>query len=330
MFYSIIVPLYNRPDEIRELLESLERQTYTNFEVLVIEDGSTIKGEEEVDKFKEKLDVHYYFKPNSGQGFTRNYGMERAKGDYFIIFDSDCIIPDDYMQIVDRELKEHKYDCYGGPDAALPTFTPVQKAINYAMTSPLTTGGIRGKKKHLGVYHPRSFNLGLSREVFETTKGFPITRMGEDILLSIRILELGFKIGFIEEAKVYHKRRTDLRRYWNQLKFFGRARINIFTYYRSELKLVHFLPAMFLVGIVGGFILSMFNVWIGGAYSVFLMLFTVSVFIHSTFLNGSVHIGLLSIATSYIQLLAYGVGFIQEYTKRVILKRENDVNEYPS
>ncbi|RYG08047.1 MAG: glycosyltransferase, partial [Chitinophagaceae bacterium] len=208
MFFSIIIPLYNRPQEIDELLATLTQQTYTQFEVLVIEDGSVKDAKEIVASYTDQLDVHYYFKPNEGQGFSRNFGFERAKGDYFVIFDSDCLIPSDYLEIVSNYLFEHQLDAYGGPDAAHESFTPVQKAISYAMTSPFTTGGIRGNKKHIGQFHPRSFNMGVSREVYEKVGGFILTRLGEDIEYSIRIHENGFKIGLIPAAKVYHKRRT--------------------------------------------------------------------------------------------------------------------------
>ncbi|HTK18633.1 MAG TPA: glycosyltransferase, partial [Mucilaginibacter sp.] len=242
MLFSIIIPLYNRPQEIKELLESLTLQTYKDFEVLVLEDGSVNDAADIVKTFEDKLNVRYFVKKNEGQGFTRNYGFERAKGDYFIIFDSDCLIPADYLQIVDGYLKTNWLDAYGGPDDAHPSFTPVQKAISYSMTSPFTTGGIRGNKKAIGQFHPRSFNMGVSRKVWETVGGFIITRSGEDIEYSIRIHSAGFKIGLIPDAKVYHKRRTDFMQFYKQLHFFGRARINVYKFFPSELKAVHFFP----------------------------------------------------------------------------------------
>jgi glycosyltransferase involved in cell wall biosynthesis len=147
MVYSVIVPVYNRPEEIDELLLSLTRQSFHDFEVLIIEDGSENRCEHIVQKYSEKLAVRYYFKENSGQGFSRNFGFERASGDYFVVFDSDCIIPENYFETVHRFLSVTPVDCWGGPDRAHPTFTPIQKAINYSMTSFFTTGGIRGKKK---------------------------------------------------------------------------------------------------------------------------------------------------------------------------------------
>jgi glycosyltransferase involved in cell wall biosynthesis len=221
MFFSIIIPLYNRPQEIKELLETLTLQSYKNFEVLVIEDGSKDDAEDIIKSFADQLDIKYFVKENAGQGFARNFAFERAAGDYFIIFDSDCLIPEDYLEIVNASLTENWLDAYGGPDAAHPSFTPTQKAISYAMTSPFTTGGIRGNKNSIGQFHPRSFNMGISRQVWEKAGGFIITRLGEDIEYSIRIHSMGFKIGLIPRAKVYHKRRTSLLQFYKQLHFFG-------------------------------------------------------------------------------------------------------------
>jgi glycosyltransferase involved in cell wall biosynthesis len=209
MFYSIIIPLYNRPQEIKELLETLTLQTYKQFEVLVIEDGSVNDAADIVNSFAGHLDIHYFVKSNSGQGFTRNYGFERAKGDYFVIFDSDCLIPANYLQVVNDSLAKNWLDIYGGPDDAHRSFTPTQKAISYAMTSPFTTGGMRGNKNGIAKFHPRSFNMGISRAVWEKTDGFIITRMAEDLEFSIRAQRMGFKSGLISDAKVYHKRRTN-------------------------------------------------------------------------------------------------------------------------
>src|ERR1700744_1126436 len=236
MFYSIIIPLYNRPQEIKELLETLVQQTYKQFEVLVIEDGSKDDAADVVKSFEDQLDLKYYVKQNEGQGFTRNYAFERANGDYFIIFDSDCLIPEDYLQIVNDHLATDWLDAYGRPDASHPSFTATQKAISYSMTSPFTTGGIRGNKKGIGQFHPRSFNMGISRKVWEKLGGFIITRSGEDIEYSIRIHSNGFKIGLIPDAKVYHKRRTNFFQFYKQIHFFGRARINMYKFFPKELK----------------------------------------------------------------------------------------------
>jgi glycosyltransferase involved in cell wall biosynthesis len=321
MFFSIIIPLYNRPQEIDELLNTLTKQTYTQFEVLVIEDGSVNDAKEIVASYANKLDVSYFFKPNSGQGFSRNFGFEQAKGDYFVIFDSDCLIPTDYLEIVKDYLFEHQLDAYGGPDAAHESFSPVQKAISYAMTSPFTTGGIRGNKKHIGQFHPRSFNMGVSREVWEKVGGFILTRLGEDIEYSIRIHENGFKIGLIPAAKVYHKRRTSFAQFYKQLHFFGRARINIYKHFPAELKAVHFFPALFVIGL--GFMLLCNAFYPPLAYicDFIFLLFFVLIFFHAWQVNKSIKIAFLSVVASFIQLTAYGFGFIQDFFKRVIVKQ---------
>ncbi|MEO6978039.1 MAG: glycosyltransferase [Mucilaginibacter sp.] len=320
MLFSIIIPLYNRPQEIKELLETLVLQTYKQFEVLVIEDGSKDDAADIVKSFAGKLDVKYFVKQNEGQGFTRNYGFERAKGDYFVIFDSDCLIPEDYLEIVNNSLNENWLDAYGGPDAAHPSFTPVQKAISYSMTSPFTTGGIRGNKKGIGQFHPRSFNMGISRGVWEKAGGFIITRSGEDIEYSIRIHSMGFKIGLIPEAKVYHKRRTNFLQFYKQIHFFGRARINVYKFFPAELKAVHFFPAIFTLSLIFTAIANVFGWPIALLCNFILALIILLIFFHSLVKNKSVKIALLSLIASFIQLTAYGLGFMQDFIKRVIFK----------
>lgn len=334
MFFSIIIPLYNRPQEIDELLASLVRQTYKSFEVLVIEDGSTLDAQEIVLGYADRLDIRYYAKPNAGQGFARNYGFERAKGDYFIIFDSDCLIPADYLDHVRTFLAHTPLDAFGGPDAAHESFTPVQQAISYAMTSPFTTGGIRGNKKHIGTFHPRSFNMGISRAVWESTGGFILTRLGEDIEFSIRIQASGFRIGLIPDAVVYHKRRTSFMQFYKQLHFFGRARINIYKHFPSELKLVHFFPAFFvlflllvLVSSVLAIVMPMTGLGlavgcVACAGWVILLAYLGLLFAHACWRTRSVRVAALASVASVIQLVAYGLGFMQDFWKRVVLRAE--------
>lgn len=323
MFYSIIIPVYNRPDELRELLRSLTRQTYTNFEVLVIEDGSSIKADAVVAEFGGQLAIRYFYKENSGQGFTRNVGFARATGDYFVIFDSDALIPEHYFAVVDQALTNPAsarpvLDAYGGPDAAHPDFTPIQKAISYSMTSPFTTGGIRGSKKNLGgTFHPRSFNMGLSRQVWEATGGYRLSRMGEDIELAIRIIENGFRTGLIPDAFIYHKRRTTFRQFFRQLQFFGRARINIARYYPGELKLVHTFPAVFTL------YLAALPIWAFASSRVFGLalglvgFWSLLIFVDARRKEKSLRVGLLSVVAAVVQLTGYGLGFIREGWKRM-------------
>lgn len=321
MFFSAIVPLYNRPQEIRELLETLTAQTYKNFEVLVIEDGSKDDAEEIVKSFADKLDIRYFKKQNEGQGFTRNFGFERAKGDYFVIFDSDCLIPENYFETVNNYLKASWLDAYGGPDDSHPSFTPVQKAISYSMTSPFTTGGIRGNKKAIGQFHPRSFNMGVSRKVWETVGGFKITRAAEDLEYSIRIHTAGFKIGLIPDAKVYHKRRTNFRQFFKQIHFFGRARINLYKFFPSELKLIHFFPAVFTLGLLFTLIANIFWGWVAEVCDIALAILILLIFFHAWLKNQSLKVAFLSLIAAFTQLIAYGLGFMQDFWKRVVLKR---------
>lgn len=310
--YSVIIPVYNRPGEVDELLESLTKQTYKNFEILIIEDGSTIPCQKVVEKHTSKLDLKYFYKPNTGQGFTRNYGFERAGGEYFVVFDSDCIIPSEYFEALNDHLNINPLDAFGGPDKAHPEFTDLQKAISYSMTSFFTTGGIRGRKKHVGTFHPRSFNMGISKEVFQKTKGFIIPRMGEDIEFSIRIMKQSFKTGLIPGAYVYHKRRTSFIQFWKQLYFFGRARINVARFFPSAIKLVHLFPAIFVVGLIIYLLSLLMNPKIFGIGSLLILLWALLIFIDSSVKNKSLKVGLFSIAAAFIQLTAYGVGFLAE------------------
>ena len=314
-FYSVIIPIFNRPQEIDELLESLTHQTFTNFEVLVIEDGSTEKCEDIVKKYVDKLNVQYFFKENSGQGFSRNFGFEKAKGDYFIVFDSDCLIPEQYFQAIEDFLEATPVDAFGGPDKAHESFTPMQKAISYSMTSPFTTGGIRGNKKHYGTFHPRSFNMGISKAVYEKVGGYKITRMGEDLEFSMRIINAGFKTALIPDAFVYHKRRTSLSQFYNQLHFFGRARINVGRFYSEEVKPFHWFPALFTLGFVSLPFWSAIDLRLSiTAYSVYALFFLLN-FLSSLIKNKSLHVAILSIATSFVQLFAYGIGFLTEWSR---------------
>ena len=333
--FSVIIPVFNRPDELRELLVSLTKQTYANFEVLVIEDGSTNKADGVVKDFANVLSIRYFYKENSGQGFTRNHGFERATGDYFVIFDSDALIPPHYFNTVNEHLKTHWLDAYGGPDAAHPNFTPVQKAISYSMTSVFTTGGIRGSKKNLGgTYHPRSFNMGLSRVVWEKIGGYRLSRMGEDIEFAIRIIENGFTTGLIPDAFIYHKRRTNFGQFFRQLRFFGRARINISRYYPKELKPVHAFPALFtlfLFTLPVWALVSSGLFWLGVGM---LVAFSGLILLDASRKEKSLNVGLLSVVATFVQLTGYGVGFLGESWKRLRkpggFRETGATIEYPS
>ncbi len=333
--YSVIIPVYNRPDELQELLECLVLQTFRSFEVIIVEDGSVTKADQVVAAFMDRLDVRYYYKENGGQGFARNYGFERALGDYFILLDSDALIEHDYLAIVDQNLNASHADLYGGPDTDHPSFSPIQKAISYAMTSVFTTGGIRGKKNNMGgTFHPRSFNMGLSRSVWERTGGFKTTRMGEDILFSIAAIRLGFRSVLIPDAFIYHKRRTQFAQFYRQLKFFGRARINIARFYPEELKLVHTFPLLFTLCVCSipvWFVLFKPFFYVGLAVA---SVYTLLLFLDAMRATKSLKVALLSVVAAFVQLFGYGIGFLQEGFKRISEKKSHRETgatiEYPS
>lgn len=323
MKYSFIIPVYNRPDEVDELLESLTKQTVRDFEVVVVEDGSSVPCRAIADKYADRLDIHYYDKENSGPGQTRNYGVERAAGKYMLILDSDCILPENYLAAVEAELHGEAADAFGGPDRAHDSFTNVQKAINYAMTSFFTTGGIRGGKKKLDKFYPRSFNMGIRKEVYQSLGGFSKMRFGEDIDFSIRIFKAGYRCRLFPEAWVWHKRRTDLKKFFKQVHNSGIARINLYKKYPESLKPVHLLPALFTSGIALLLLASLF-------WEVCLslpLLFAIIICTDASIRNKSLKIGLISVAASFIQLTGYGTGFLYAWWKRCI-RKENEFSAF--
>ena len=318
MKYSIVVPVYNRPDEVDELLESLCQQTVKDFEVLIIEDGSVKPCKDVCDKYANILDLHYYAKENSGPGQSRNYGAERANGEFVIILDSDVVLPTGYLQAVEDELKQNPCEAFGGPDAAHPSFTPVQKAISYSMTSFFTTGGIRGGKAKLDKFYPRSFNMGIRRDVYLQLGGFTKRRFGEDIDFSYRIVEAGYMPRLFPEAWVWHKRRTDFRKFFRQVYNSGIARINLEKRHPGTMKLVHLLPTVFTLGVIGLLIISLF--W--PLACVPIILYSLLLCIDSSLRNKSLWVGLLSIPAAFVQLMGYGFGFIESWWKRCVLKQD--------
>lgn len=324
MTYSLIIPVYNRPDEVEELLGSLTTQTAKPHEVILVEDGSTLPCEEVARHYADRLPVRYYVKPNGGPGPARNYGAARATGDYLIILDSDCLLPADYLQAVDRELNREPADAFGGPDRAHPSFTPLQKAINYSMTSFFTTGGIRGGKKKLDKFYPRSFNMGMRREVYEALGGFSSMRFGEDIDLSIRLFKGGYRCRLFPEAWVWHKRRTDLKKFFKQVHNSGMARINLHKRHPGSMKLVHLLPMLFTLGTICCIACAPWCLW----SLLPLLLYAVMVGIDSSIINKSLYIGLLSIAAAYVQLLGYGTGFLRAWWSRCIMGQNEEAEAF--
>ena len=374
MKYSFIVPVFNRPDEVDELLESLCAQTLKDFEVIIVEDGSTKPCKDVCDKYADILDLHYYQKENSGPGQSRNYGAERASGEWLIVLDSDVVLPEDYLSSVECRVKSEEFAtampkpeeaamskseatipqesegtaaanstlytlhsqlvAWGGPDAAHPDFTPVQKAISYSMTSFFTTGGIRGGKAKLDKFYPRSFNMGIRRDVYMELGGFTKMRFGEDIDFSYRIVEAGYRPQLFPEAWVWHKRRTDFRKFFRQVYNSGIARINLEKRHPGTMKLVHLLPTVFTLGVIGLVLISAVGRllmyycgndqwrWLCLTPWLPIVLYSLLIFIDSSLKNRSLHVGLLSVPAAFVQLMGYGFGFIESWWKRCVLKQD--------
>jgi len=318
MNYSIIVPVYNRPDEVDELLASLCSQTLKDFEVIIVEDGSQKPCKDVCDKYAGILDLHYYLKENSGPGQSRNYGVERAQGKYVIILDSDVVLPEGYLEATEKSLTTELV-AWGGPDASHPSFTPVQKAISYSMTSFFTTGGIRGGKKKLDKFYPRSFNMGIRRDVYQQLGGFSKMRFGEDIDFSYRIVEAGYQPRLFPDAWVWHKRRTDFRKFFRQVYNSGIARINLEKRHPGTLKLVHLLPMVFTLGVIGLVLLAPFTARLS---LLPLLLYALIICTDSTITNKSLYVGLLSIPAAFVQLMGYGFGFLESWWKRCVRKQD--------
>lgn len=334
MRYSIIVPVFNRPDEVDELLKSLTRQTVKDFEAVIVEDGSQTDCRAVVEKYAGRLDAHYYMKPNSGPGQSRNYGAERAKGEYLIVLDSDVVLPEGYLKAIGDELEREPADAFGGPDRAHPSFTDTQKAISYSMTSFFTTGGIRGGKKKLDKFYPRSFNMGIRRDVYMRLGGFSKMRFGEDIDFSIRIFKAGCRCRLFPGAWVWHKRRTDLRKFFRQVYNSGIARINLYKKYPESLKIVHLLPMVFTVGVIAlvltsavGRVLMHYDdihrwYWLCAGPWMPIMAYSLVIFADAARRFRSAKIGLIAVAAAFTQLTGYGLGFISAWWKRCVMGRD--------
>ena len=317
--FSIIVPVFNRPDEMSDLLQSLAEQTDRNFQAVIVEDGSTIPCKDICEKFAGRVSIKYYYKENEGRSIARNYGIVRADGDYFIFVDSDCILPPDYIETLRRELKSTGADCFGGPDTAHSSFTDTQKAINYAMTSFLTTGGIRGGKIQMEKFVPRTFNMGYSREVYDKVGGFR-EMFSEDIDMSTRIRLAGFAPILLRDVKVFHKRRVDLKKFWRQVHIFGMSRITLQLLYPGSMKAVHWLPALFVIGAILMIIMSLLTPWA----LIPLCIYLAALWIWGIFSTRSLKIGSLGVIASLVQLCGYGTGFIRAYVWKILLHHGRD------
>lgn len=323
MYFSFIIPVFNRPDEIKELLESLILSNFKyDFEVLIVEDGSTKSCESIVNFYKDKLNISYFFKPNTGPGDSRNFGMNLAKGDYFLLFDSDCIIPYDYLSIVSKQLQFQYVDCFGGPDKALASFSKTQKAINFSMTSFMTTGGIRGGSERISTFEPRSFNMGISKKAFNASGGFANIHPGEDPDLSIRLWRLGFETRLFSDAFVYHKRRIDWDKFYTQVNKFGKVRPILIVRYPECNKLAFYFPSLFILGFFISIFLLIFlqDFLLKIYFTYFLVLFFVA-----SIKNRSVEIGYLAVRATWQQFLGYGLGFLKSFLKVVVLKQKPEI-----
>ena len=321
--FSVIVPVYNRIGEVEDLLKSLAEQSCKDFEVVLVEDGSTERCDQVARKYAEKVDVKYFYKENEGRSIARNYGLERAQGDYFVFFDSDCVIPPEYFATLSRCLDENPLDCFGGPDAAHDSFTDMQKAINFSMTAFLTTGGIRGGRVQLEKFVPRTFNMGYSRKVWETVGGFR-EMFSEDIDMSTRVRKAGFSIGLVREAYVYHKRRVNLRLFARQIYVFGMSRITLYLLYPESLKVVHWLPAVFVLGTTAMILLSIFwNVWAIVPLAAYLL----ALFATALASTRSLKIACLGVVAAVVQLGGYGIGFLKAFTWKVLLRHGRNIEE---
>ena len=315
--FSFIIPVYNRPIEIKELLESFSNfESHHKYEIVIVEDGSTETSESVVETFKNRLDISYYFKENSGPGESRNFGMRKAKGNYYIILDSDVLLPSNYLTEVKKFLDINFFDCFGGPDGAHPSFTNLQKAINFAMTSFITTGGIRGGKQKVEDFQPRSFNMGLSKKAFLASGGFGKIHPGEDPDLSLRLHKLGFKTTLIETAFVYHKRRVSWSKFHKQVNKFGMVRPILNQWHPDSKSLVYWFPTLFSLGLIASIIMALFSfnfpLYCYGLY------FGLA-FLLALISNGNIIVAFQALFAIIIQFFGYGFGFLKSTFNLVVL-----------
>jgi glycosyltransferase involved in cell wall biosynthesis len=326
--YSFIIPVYNRPQEVIELLDSfLGLHFKVEFEIVIIEDGSSEKSEEIISNYSDRLNISYYYKENSGPGASRNYGMQRAKGNYFIILDSDCLLPPHYLETVDAFLSSSFFHCYGGADSAHLSFTPLQKAINYAMTSFITTGGIRGSERSVTNFEPRSFNMGISKEAFLKTGGYAKIHPGEDPDLSQRIKKEGYSTTFVPNAYVFHKRRISWKKFYTQVTKFGMVRPILNTWHPSTAKITFWFPTCFVFFVVLSIAMSV--LLLDWRFMMPLLLYLGAILIGSSFTNKSFYIGVLSIIAVFVQFFGYGLGFFKS-TFFVRILNKDPKKQFPS
>ncbi len=317
--YSFIIPVYNRPDEIEELLSSFKAMaTNLNYEIVIVEDGSTATSKKVVEHYSASLNISYFFKENTGPGDSRNYGMQKAKGNYFIILDSDVLLPVNYLNAVNNSLENNYVDCFGGPDGAHASFSNLQKAINFSMTSFITTGGIRGHKAAVGKFQPRSFNMGLSKKAFLASKGFGRIHPGEDPDLSIRLWKLGFKTKLIPEAVVFHKRRISWKKFYQQVYKFGLVRPILNLWHPHTKKITYWFPSLFLLGLAVSLILAICKTYL--LLQLYLLYF-IAAFVLALFDTKQIKVAVMALPAILIQFTGYGTGFLKSTLAVSLLKK---------
>ncbi len=320
MFYSVVIPTFSRPDELTELLASLEAQQNKNFEV-IIADGSLDDSVRQVtDQYRDRLKLKHLYRKGLGISESRNWGVENAIGDYVVFFDSDCVIPPQYFKVVEEDLTVEPLDAYGGPDKAGEDFSKKQKAISYAMTSFFTTGGIRGKKSHIGQYQPRSFNMGIRRNVFNSLGGFSGLKVSEDIDLSMRLYNGGYRVGLVEKAYVFHKRRSTFYKFFRQVFSFGSGRVDLQLRHGNALKLVHMLPSLFVLYLIAGIIVCLLSKTVFLVWFASLVFYALAILVDASLQNRSIFVGLMSVNASFVMLTGYGLGMIKAALMRFIFK----------
>jgi len=327
--FSIIIPSFNRVDEITALLVSMEELRFprSQFELIIADDGSTDETLHFIKSYSSAsgLNLILVSQSNQGPGAARNLGVAAASGDFFIFIDSDVTVPGHWLEEISKQLQLEGGQAFGGPDTYRDDFPALLKAINHSMNSFLTTGGLRGKKgKSLARYYPRSFNMGLSRALWEKTGGFSKLRHGQDIEFSHRLHQAGAKILFIPKAFVFHKRRTSLKKFFKQVFNWGVARINLYKMNPSMLEPLHALPAVASAGYLLLSLMAFFHpvlkqIWlVFSAFGLLLLLFSSAQALRQ---YRSIAVALYVPLVIPIQIFGYGIGFIYNFIRRVIFRK---------
>lgn len=328
--FSVIIPTFNRRDEVHDLLISLQKQTFDHqrFEVIIVDDGSTDGTNHLVESMRSSVDfrLRFFQQDHAGPGLARNLGMTQAAGEYFLFIDSDCLADERWLEGLANAIEQEQPLAFGGPDGVLPEFSPLQKAIDYAMTSFLTTGGMRGHtRKRLAKFYPRSYNMGIHRSIFAKLGGMNNLRHGQDLEFSRRIVASGAKVIYIPAAIVYHKRRTSLQKFFRQIFNWGVARINLTKIDQAILEPLHFMPAVgadtfIVLTILAPFCRICRYLWLLSSGAGLLILGVIVIDAYRRYRQ--VKPALLAPLVALTQVFAYGFGFTAAYIWRIILGKE--------